>query len=157
MRKKHFSCVGFNKKLRKEIKENMISYKQKVKSIKNINQFKKKVFENQEKRKKSKSRHKDKIRSCKNNNELLKDFLKKELTINTKKSKKFMSQIELKMIGDKNLQKLKPIKKSNFSLNNNPIKNNNNDNNNSSYSFIRSDSSKTDSTVIHLVSEINKV
>ena len=68
-----------------------------------------------------------------------------------------MSQIELKMIGDKTLQKLKPIKKSNFSLNNNPIKNNNNDNNNSSYFFIRSDSSKTNSTLIHLVSEINKV
>ena len=133
----------------------MISYKQKVRIMKSMNQFKKKVFENQEKiKKKSKHKNKDKIKSCKNNNTFLTEFLNKEINIDNKKSKKFMSQIELKMISDKNVSKIKPIKKSNFSLNNNPIKNNNN---NFTYSFIRSDSSKTDSTVIHLVSEINKV
>ena len=42
--KKNVSCKGFNKKIRKELKDNMISYKQKVKSMKSINQFKKKFL-----------------------------------------------------------------------------------------------------------------
>ena len=148
-RKKNVSCKGFNKKIRKELKDNMISYKQKVKSMKSINQFKKKVFENQEKiKKKSKHKHKDKIRSSKNNTCFLTEFLNKEINIDNKKSKKFMSQMELKMISDKDVSKLKPIKKNNYTLNNNPIINN---------SFIRSDSSKTNSTLFHLVSAINKV
>ena len=60
------------------------------------------------------------------------------------------------MINDRNLSKLKPIKKrtniSNFNKNKNQISNNNN-----VCSFIRNDSSKTDSTLFNSISEISKI
>ena len=152
--KKNVSCKGFNKKIRKELKDNMISYKQKIKSMKTINKFKNKIFENKVKFKKSKSKHKKKKpRSSKDNHFYLSNYINKGNKDN-KKAKKFRSEIELKMMSDKNLKKLKPIKKSCFSMNKNYNLNNND---NDICPFVRSDTSKTDSTLFHLVSEFTKV
>ena len=150
IKKKNASC----KKIRKELKDNMISYKQKIKTMKTINKFKNKIFENKVKFKKSKSKHKKKKpRSSKDNHFYLSNYINKGNKDN-KKAKKFRSEIELKMMSDKNLKKLKPIKKSCFSMNKNY---NINNNNNDVCPFVRSDTSKTDSTLFHLVSEFTKV
>jgi hypothetical protein len=158
--KKNASFKAFNTNIIPEPKYNMASYKEKIKSEKNI----KKIRTNNiptnntntiEKSKKSKNKIK-KLRSSKNNDIYLEQFINKELNTENKKAKKFRSQMELKMISDKNLCKLKPIKKrtekSNFNKNRNQISNNNN-----ACSFLRNDSSKTDSTLFHLVSEISKI
>ena len=150
IKKKNASCKVFPKKIRKELKD-MISYKQKVKSMKTINNFKNKLFDRKEKKKKSKSKHKKiKPRSNKDNTFYLKNCDNKEMNKDKKKLKKFNSEIELKMKSDKNLSKLKPIKKSCFNMKKNNF-NLNNDNDNFC-PFIRSDSSKTDSTLFHIVS-----
>ena len=149
IRKKNAS----SKIIRKELKDKMISYNQKVYSMKTIQKLGNEIFENKnkEKIKKSKSKYKKKKPgSCKINHYKLTNYINKGINNDNKKLSKFNSEIELKMKSDKNLRKLKPIKKSRFTMNNNY-----NDNGNFC-TFVRSESSKTDSTLFHLVSEFDK-
>ena len=158
--KKNFSYKVFNTNIIPEPKDNMTSYKEKIRSEKNIKKLRTNNIRMNntytiEKNKKLKNKIK-KLRSSKNNDIYFEKFINREINTENKKAKKFRSQMELKMISDKNLSKLKPIKKrankSNFNKNKNQISNNNN-----VCSFIRNDSSKTDSTLFNLVSEISKI
>ena len=112
------------------------------------------TLENHNKSKK-KSKKKKKLVSNKDNDAYLKNFLNKELNVDKIKSLKYCSEIELKMFNDKSLDKLKPIKEKIAKVHEN-IKGQNlniNKNFNTDYSFVRTGSSNSDSTLINIISE----
>ena len=85
-------------------------------------------------------------------------FLKKDFKNISKTPLKFQSQIELKMFNDKSLNKLKPIrgKSINDNLEDNRVDTFTN-NHNEYFPFLKSDTSKTDSTLFNIVSEIKNL
>lgn len=153
---KHKSSKGLNNNLIKDFRVNRHSSNEGIKTMKNLKIINNKkhantVTENFEiSEKKSKSKHK-KLKSSKENNVLISNFILKEINIDQKRPKKFCSQMELKMFNDKNLNKLKPIKvRKHFSSKKQNIRIN-------EANVHRTDTWKTDSTLFHLVKEINNI
>jgi uncharacterized protein YifE (UPF0438 family) len=154
------SCKGFNKYITKQLKKEMISYKTKIKSTKNLHLLHNHTYADHSKEKKKSKKNKfKKVVSSKENDYIhINTFLKKDFKNISKTPLKFQSQIELKMFNDKSLNKLKPIRGK--SINDN-LEDNRVDtftiNHNEYFPFLKSDTSKTDSTLFNIVSEIKNL
>lgn len=93
---KNASCKDFNKNITKKLKKDMLFYKTKNKSTKNVQLLHHHTYDNHsKKRKKSKKNKFKKVVSSKENN--YRYFLNKELNNKSKTPLKFQSQIELKV------------------------------------------------------------
>ena len=138
----------------------MISYKTKIKSTKNLHLLHNHTYADHSKEKKKSKKNKfKKVVSSKENDYIhINTFLKKDFKNISKTPLKFQSQIELKMFNDKSLNKLKPIRGK--SINDN-LEDNRVDtftiNHNEYFPFLKSDTSKTDSTLFNIVSEIKNL
>ena len=159
--RKYTSLNGFNQNFTKESRVNRPSSNKQIKTIKNIKILNNKKHANtisvntDISDKKSKFKNKKKLMSSKENNFIISNFILKEINIDKKRPKKFYSQVELKMFKDKNLNKLKPIKeKKHFSSKKNNYRNSKG---HLESPFDRTDTWKTDSTLFHLVNEIDKI
>ena len=159
-RHKIASCKGFDKYITKQLKKEMISYKTKIRSTKNLNLLDNHIYDNHSKEKKRSKKNKfKKVVSSKENDYIhINTFLKKDLKNKSKTPLKFQSQIELKMFNDKSLNKLEPIRgKSTIDKIRDKKLGTFTDNLNENFPFLKSDTSKTDSTLLNIVSEINNL
>jgi hypothetical protein len=104
-------------------------------------------------KKKSKKKH---YKSGKENNNM-KRIILEEFNLDKRKKKKFYSQIEINMFNDKFLKRIKPIpEKTMKSDYGNKKVNTFNSNHKCEFTFVKSDDSKTNSTLLDIVSEIEK-
>ena len=157
-KKKH--KISSSKYITKQLKKDMISYKTKIKSTNNLQIFQNQIYDDhsKEKKKSKKKKFKKVVSSKENNYTHINTFLKKDFKNISKTPSKFQSQIELKMFNDKSLNKLKPIrgKSINDNLGDNKVGTFTN-NNNDDFPFLKSDTFKTDSTLLNIVSEIQNL
>jgi hypothetical protein len=85
------------------------------------------------------------------------NIIMEEFNIDKRKKKKFCSQIEINMFNDKYLKRIKPIKERTMKSDLGSKKVNTfNSNHNFEFGFIKSDDSKTNSTLLDIVSGIEK-
>lgn len=152
--------ISSSKYITKQLKKDMISYKTKIKSTNNLHLFQNQIYDDhsKEKKKSKKKKFKKVVSSKENNYTHINTFLKKDFKNISKTPSKFQSQIELKMFNDKSLNKLKPIrgKSINDNLGDNKVGTFTN-NNNDDFPFLKSDTFKTDSTLLNIVSEIQNL
>lgn len=157
-RHKITSCKGFNKYISKHLKKDILSYKTRIKSTENLHLLHKFTYDNYSKEKKRTKKNKfKKVVSSKENNYIhINTFLKKDFKNYSKTPLNFQSQTELKMFNDKSLNKLKPIRGKNTidKLGDKKMGTFTNSHN-EYFPFLKSDTSKTDSTLLNIVSEIN--
>lgn len=157
------SCKGFDKYITKHLKKELISYKTRIRSSENLELLHHHTYDNSSKeRKKSKKNKFKKVVSSKENNYIhINTFLKKDAKKKSKtplKFHKFHSEIELKMLNDKSLNKLKAIKGKNTvdKIEDKKVGTFTN-NHNEYFPFVKSDTSETDSTLLNIVSEIKNL
>lgn len=153
---KSASSKALDKETIKQIRKGLASYKKKIRSMKNLNLFYNPhttlelqiIGKNKPKKKQHKSNKE---------NVYLTSIIKDEFNLDKRKIKKFYSQIEINMFNDKNLKKLKPIREKTIKSDlRSKIVYTFNAKHNYDFSFVKSDSSKVDSTLLEIVSEIDK-
>ena len=154
-RHKSASSKVLDKNAPKQIRKGLASYKKKIRSMKNLDLFINPYNTLEPHVIKKKKSKKKKYKSNKEN-VYLTNIIKDELNINKQKTKKFYSQIELNMFNDKNLKKLKPIREKTISNLGSKKVNTFNANFIYEFPFVKSDNSKIDSTLLDIVSEIDK-
>ena len=156
-RHKSASSKALDKKADIHIKNGLASHKKKIRSMKNLDLFYNPHTTTLEAHVIGKKTSKKKQQKSNKENVYFRNIIMNELNIDKKKINKFYSQIEINMFNDKNLKKLKPIKEKTVKSDLGSKKVNTfNANNNYEFAFVKSDSSKFDSTLLNIVSEIDK-
>lgn len=154
------SCKGLNKYITKQLKRELLSFKTRIKSSNNLELLHIHTYDNSSKeKKKSKKNKSKKVVSSKENNHIhINTFLKKGFKKHSKTPLKYQSQIELKMLSDKSLNKLKPIKgkRTIDKIGDKKVGTFTNDHN-EYFPFLKSDTSKSDSTLFNIVSEFKNL
>lgn len=156
-RNKSVSSKALDKKADKQIRNGLASYKKKIRSMKDLDLFYNPhtTLETHDicKKKSKKKKHKSN-----KENAYMTNIIMDEFNIDKRKIKKFYSRIEINMFNDKNLKKLKPIREKILKSELGSKKVNTfNANYNYEFPFVRSDNSKIDSTLLDIVSEIDKL
>ena len=157
-RHKSISNKALDTKASAQIRNGLALYKKKIKSMKNLDLFYNHGTTLQPhiiSKKKSKKKH---YKNGKENNNI-KRIILEEFNLDKRKKKKFCSKIEINMFNDKYLKRIKPIQekimKSDFgSKKVNTF--NSNHNFEFDFDFVKSDDSKTNSTLLDIVSGIEK-
>ena len=154
-RHKSTSSKALDKNVDNRIKNGLASYKKKIRSMKNLDLFYS-PHTTLEPHVIGKKKSKKKQDKSNKENVYIKNIIMDELNID-KRKKKFYSQIEINMFNDQNIKKLKPIKEKTMKSDLESKKVNTfNANHNNGFDFVKSDNSKFDSTLLDIVSEIDK-
>lgn len=153
-RHKSVSSKAMDTEASSQIRNGFALYKKKIKSMKHLNLFYNYGTTLQPqviKKKKSKKKH---YKSGKKHNNIS-NIIMEEFNLDKRKKKKFCSRIEKNMFNDQYLKRIKPIpeKSVKSDLGSNKV-NTFNANNNFEFAFVKSDDSKTNSTLLDIVSEI---
>ena len=153
-RHKSISSKALDTKSTAQMRNGLASYKKKVKSMKNLDLFfiHGTTFQPHVISKKKSKRNL--YKSGKEHNYMA-NIIMEEFNIDKRKKKKFCSQIEINMFNDKYLKRIKPIKERTMKSDLGSKKVNTfNANYNLEFPFVKSDDSKTNSTLLDIVSEI---